>query len=576
MGIMQSLRKKDRRVEAEGVPPKAAEATPLMMLVPDAQGIATYQLHKFPSARAAEIFVDATLRGQVNHGTVLFWALTWQPDSEAAAEPLVLIRDLARPIVYLFSFADLSSCHDFIRHEMNRGLDLNQVMVYWAVTATVEVDFWGRAAISPSAAPRLALTPTRSVAKAPEPIVAERGSEARGAIVPFTSRDNSARADEPRYLTEADIAEAIRRMNELTAEPEGTTESAPVIDFPSASKKLSQSKNAKASVAAWANFALALDGALDVYAAQQVRIRLSWNRLTRGLADAASASTNRHGKMRRTWINASVALSDGAMVAIRRKLMRKVWMNTAWTLEEAGYAQRLEKTERAIRGWHNAAASIAQAHDAYLDRSQTAATVWATASREIAAAVELHQRLLRVRVGLNFASVALEEVIEANAYRDEIVAAWDVLAVELARAAESQLAHKRAVAAWNNAARAFDGARKASARQQKRSIKAWTRIAQAIKTALAAEAKLRKLEGKTMKINDRSARNETGETVDAPYTAESEVTTSDNEQIVALVTKQDSEESAGEEPTPATTRIRRAWEQHDEPFSGFRSPPGRF
>ena len=53
---------------------------------------------------------------------------------------------------------------------------------------------------------------------------------------------------------------------------------------------------------------------------------------TRAQAPDTAAGGHNHGAAH-AWHNASIALADAATVAIRRKLMQRVWMNTAWTLE---------------------------------------------------------------------------------------------------------------------------------------------------------------------------------------------------------------------------------------------------
>lgn len=547
MGIMQSLRKRDRHTEGVVAPKKtAAEATPLMFLLPDAQGIATYQLHKFPSARAAEIFVDVTLRGQANEGAVIFWAVTWQPTADHNAEPLVLIRDTDFPIVYLFSFADLNSCHDFIRHEMTRGLKLHQVMVYWAVPARVEADFWGRAAVTPPAAPQHALAAAPVVAAESAPVKPDADAGKSGAVLPFAAKETEEKpAEEPRYLTEADIAETIREMEEFSAKFEA--ERAPVIDFPSASKKIRRSKKAVTMTRAWANFALALDEALDVYVAQQVRIRLALSRIMRALVEAALAaslaqSSNGNGhdhEAAHAWHDASIALADAATVAIRRRLMQKVWLNTAWTLEEAAYAHRLEKKARAIRGWRFASMACVEAANARI--AHDAATT-------------------RAR---HYAESAIGDVQTAHGLHE-------VLTVELAHAAKAQLAQKRAIIAWNNAARAFAAISKAYAKKQKPAIRAWGRIARAIKHALAAQAKQRKAQEKADGAAARAAKLLTP--------AAEETALPDDEQIGKWLEKQGIKRPGGEEPAALPGKTKRAsrWEPREEPFEGFRSPPGRF
>ena len=83
MGIVNGILRRDRGA-AEQLPvkaprPRADSPPPLMFMIPDAGGLATYQVSTFPSAKAAEFFLDSTLRGQVPEGAVLFWALNWQP-----------------------------------------------------------------------------------------------------------------------------------------------------------------------------------------------------------------------------------------------------------------------------------------------------------------------------------------------------------------------------------------------------------------------------------------------------------------------------------------------------------------
>jgi hypothetical protein len=123
-----------------------AESTPgLIVLVPDAYGRASYQAHHFPEIEPASEFVQYWYRANPPSGLIAFWALTWEPaaqhqwDSDAAAEPLVLIRDEQRPgTVYPFSFVDISSAHSFIRQEARWAVDLARVSVYWALPVAVE------------------------------------------------------------------------------------------------------------------------------------------------------------------------------------------------------------------------------------------------------------------------------------------------------------------------------------------------------------------------------------------------------------------------------------------------------
>lgn len=168
MGIVKSLfaRSEAKREEiTEAAVPPRPETARLVMLMPDAAGIATYHQHTFADAGQAVAYLDQTLRGDLRSGTIMFWALTWFPPEKAGCddivEPVVLIRDLRQAdLVYTFSFADVDSAYAFVRHEMTAGLDLAQVAVFWAAPAKASVDFWGQVSVTP------AEPPTRSAANA--------------------------------------------------------------------------------------------------------------------------------------------------------------------------------------------------------------------------------------------------------------------------------------------------------------------------------------------------------------------------------------------------------------------------
>ena len=260
------------------------------------------------SAKAAEFFLDSTLRGRTPEGSVMFWALTWQPAADAATEPLVLIRDTNKPIIYPFSFSDIDSAFEFVRHEMQRGLHLSQVMLYWAVPAHIEIDFWGRSAIQPPEAP-LSLT---VVSKS----IAEPFSLREAAVETVAPPSSVTEGEGDRYLAEDDIAETVRQAEQAASKSpppdvpdvdgrvvpmpvpgpstrkskrQKTTEDATPIDFPSASQKVQEGRLARAAVTAWRNFSLAVDEALDVYVARQVATKLAWNRIMRALGQAMDA-----------------------------------------------------------------------------------------------------------------------------------------------------------------------------------------------------------------------------------------------------------------------------------------------
>lgn len=595
MGIMQSLRKRDGRFQtgstATIAPRRSAETPPqLMLLLPDAAGIAAYQLNQFPSAKAAEFFLDSSLRGRAPEGSVVFWALTWRPATDAATEPLVLIRDTSKPIIYPFSFADIDSAFEFVRHEMHRGLHLSQVLIYWAVPAHIEADFWGRSTIQPAEAPVSSTVISTSIT--------ESVSRIDAAVETVAPRSTVAEGEGARYLAEDDIAETVRQAEQAASKSppqdapaaagrvvpmpapgpasrkskrQKAMEDATPIDFPSASQKVQEGRLARAAVTAWRNFALALDEALDVHAARQVATKLAWNRITRALgqamdarqreeieaaerktleeparadeasleaarADAREAAAKKAAKRRGltlAWRNGAIALSQSARIVQRRpviagswanatvaiaaaaasvntaKVMRKTWLNVAWTIEEAAFAYALEQKSRAIRAWRfatlgiaeaaeahiahekalrlawfNAGRAIGQAHRLSVARRQMFKEAWSEGAEQIRAAVLVRQRMIRVRTGLSNFSIAIEEAIEANAYREEMIEAWDAVIDGLLSAADAKQYRDRAIAAWGNIAFALEGICRAKVKKQKTAIRAWGRIAKALKAKL--------------------------------------------------------------------------------------------
>ncbi len=543
MGIMQSLRKREGRKSQTGAtatmaPRRSAETPPqLMLLMPDAVGIAAYQLNQFLSAKAAEFFLDSTLRGRIPEGSVMFWALTWQPTADAATEPLVLIRDTNKPIIYPFSFSDIDSAFEFVRHEMQRGLHLSQVMLYWAVPAHIEIDFWGRSAVQPADAP-VSLT-------AISPSITESISHTDAAVETVVPPSTVIEGEGDRYLAEDDIAETVRQAEQAASKsppPDGdgrvvpmpvpgpstrkskrqkTTEDATPIDFPSASQKVQEGRLARAAVTAWRNFSLAVDEALDVYVARQVATKLAWNRIMRTLGQAMDAqqradaeAAQRTARLEAARLEAARAAAKEAVAkkATRRRGLVVAWLNAAWTLEEAGFAYALERKSRAIRawrfatlgiaeateahiayekalrlGWLNAGRAIGEAHRVHVARRHMFEEAWSEGARQIHAAVLVRQRLIRVRAGLSNLSIAIEEAMEANAYREELIEAWNALIDGILSAADAKQYCDRASAAWGNIAFALEGVCRANVTKQKKAVRAWRRITKALKLALKAK-----------------------------------------------------------------------------------------
>lgn len=570
MGIMQSLRKRDRRsAGAAPVAPSAARAPDLMVLLPDAAGIATYQLHSFDSARAAELFVDSTLRGQVNEGTVFFWALTWQPSPDA--EPLVLIRDGARPLVYLFSFLDLDACHEFVRYEMQRGLDLAQVMIYWAVPARVGFDEWGAAFVAPSAAPQ-------------RPAGDASGDEPVATVVPF-SPNEAAPVTGQRYLTEADIAEAIREMDEFVKRPPARPipEPAPIIDFPAASEQIQRARQARQAADAWSNFALALDEALDVHVAIQVSNKLAWNRIMRALTEAARLQKRRDaaanawgnasralaaaaaiasggdGTMRRVWLTAATALAEAAELAAARITFRKPWQNAAWAIEEAVYAYRLETRARVTHAWGSAGLAIAEAVQAREASEKAARLGWANTARALGEAESAFERRARARAAWHEISNAINRALEARFRRDAAIAAWTNIGGAMNAAVAAQEAYQR----------------------RRRIIVGWRNATTALMEAIVAEAKLRilhaGLDKRLIAAVDRKVKGKTKISLGKPAGRSTVIIERPEPVTTESEAESPSDEHAGSAPPEHTAHtIAKRWERREEPFDGFRSPPGRF
>jgi hypothetical protein len=76
----------------------------------------SYRFFSFPSAQAAEHFVDWDLRGKITLDTVCFWAMPYRPATDA--EPAVLIRGAKAGSVHAFAFTNMIDATGFVRGEM--------------------------------------------------------------------------------------------------------------------------------------------------------------------------------------------------------------------------------------------------------------------------------------------------------------------------------------------------------------------------------------------------------------------------------------------------------------------------
>jgi hypothetical protein len=126
----------------------------LAVLIPDIAGISSFRLRLFPDAQSASEHI-ASLRSEVRRGVHGFWALHEAPvlNEEMHVETLVLIRAQENSdLVYVVSFLDLESANSFTRFEVRRGLQITNVMIYWAAFAQIREELDG-VTIHPAMAP---------------------------------------------------------------------------------------------------------------------------------------------------------------------------------------------------------------------------------------------------------------------------------------------------------------------------------------------------------------------------------------------------------------------------------------
>jgi len=537
MGIMQGLRKKDRgsahggaATNAPKPPRKLPEpTTPLMLMLPDAAGIAAYQLNVFSSPKAAEFFIDSSLRGKMSESAVMFWALNWEPKGIAAAEPLVLIRD-GKNVVYPFSFSDIESAFEFVRQEVQRGLHLYQVMIYWAVAATAETDFWGRSKIVPTEAPR------RHVSVVTTPAVPEVTKDARTIAAGPTdvpqieaSKIEAPQTDDDteRFLQDEDIADAVRQANHIAThtapevpETNGSVVPMPapapssrkskkqpqifdaaLIDFVSASQKVEESRAARAAINAWGNFAQAVDEALDVYVARQVATKLAWNRISRALGQAIEVQRRAHVEAKRTAREAEAPADEARQEAARvdaAEAARLEEERLAAARAEAAEAARVVAAREAakLRGlvfaWRNGSTAlidcvrIAQ-HDSMVRRC------WAIGTAELASAAQVVAKRKGLRRAWLNAGWTLEEAAYAYALeqKSRAIRAWRSASTGIAAAVAAPIAYETSMrTAWSNAGIAIAQAHRAQTAQLRMLQRSWATGSKEIRIAVLTRQRM--------------------------------------------------------------------------------------
>jgi hypothetical protein len=133
--------------------PQVPSGPPIIVLVNDASGRASFKEYVFHDIEAATDWVGYWFPHQNEDGMIAFWAMPEQPES-SLAEPLVLIRDDAREgVVYMFSFANLTAADEFIAQEADHGTDPDSIVLHWAVPVKREFDQFGKIFLTPSTPP---------------------------------------------------------------------------------------------------------------------------------------------------------------------------------------------------------------------------------------------------------------------------------------------------------------------------------------------------------------------------------------------------------------------------------------
>jgi len=185
----------------------------LMMLAADASGLASFKLLTFPSAETAIEYIQRSFGDRSDTGLIAFWGMTErpvvspQPGAETALEVMVMVRDdLRNDVVYPFSFTDIETAHDFVKHELHRGLDPAHVLLYWAVPVQLGITADGEMGLFPKAAPRETDTAAHEITHAP---IQEESADNGSSNDFMQSLTVSVAVDEPFVSTEDDPIETM-------------------------------------------------------------------------------------------------------------------------------------------------------------------------------------------------------------------------------------------------------------------------------------------------------------------------------------------------------------------------------
>lgn len=140
----------------------AAEEAPapepaLILLAMDARGPACRRIHCFSDAEPAKRFVKFWYPYRTDDSVTGFWLLAAEPlpenRSEWRAEVLIMVRDSHPGVVYAFTRPDMAGAREFLATEVQFGLDLADVMVFWTVPVEIENNSRGETVVFPRALP---------------------------------------------------------------------------------------------------------------------------------------------------------------------------------------------------------------------------------------------------------------------------------------------------------------------------------------------------------------------------------------------------------------------------------------
>ncbi|MCH8050810.1 MAG: hypothetical protein IIC86_02205 [Chloroflexi bacterium] len=482
MGIVTNLfsRKGSKEKPAVATMPARPAAPNLIMLMPDASGIASYQLHTFVAASEAEAYLVSILRGDVQEGTIMFWALTWMPTSdgsqEVEAEPVVLIRDPSRPgLVYTFSFVDLDSAYDFVRHEVKTGLDLSLTAIFWAVPAEATANHWGEITVTPSNPPtREPATNGDEPLAAPTPLAAPDHDEPNGTQthieetpavrLPELDSDGPQATDEPETVNESEAASEPQAAEEAAHKAIDDADISNVIDIlqakglraPSSSPQPTDEPELPEDATHTADEPS--DTGNGFAHAGQETVHIDLNDVFGGRCDPETLTT----------------LSD----------FRRNGEAPAANGLDAGPEGVTEAPDETASGivtaWSNIGAAIDRAIDAHVARRVSATIAWRRLTTAFAAAASI--RLLitwRAIAQALYAGAAIQAARERG-----LATAWRNIARSFRQAAESKSGRRAVRLAWASISWTLEEAVYAARLQQKKALQqAWSTASSAIAVA---------------------------------------------------------------------------------------------